>query len=96
MTLLYSHVIQIFALESSWKYEPSSVAMKEKMDGCICAWLRACVCVCVCVMPIQLAPVTRDTMTASTWEATALDPRPQQESYWRLLAKQKTKVQTAG
>jgi len=60
------------------------------VPGCVCA--RAF----VCVLPVQLAPVTRDTMTASTWEGTALDPRSQQESYWRLLAKQKPKVQTAG
>jgi len=63
---------------------------------CLAVCVRACARARVFVSPVHLAPVTRDTMTASTWEATALDPRSQQETYWRLLAKQKLKVQTAG
>jgi hypothetical protein len=46
MTLRYYHVTEIFALVSPWKYELQSVGVKEKTDGCICAWL--CVCVRAC------------------------------------------------
>ena len=79
---------EILECESPSKYELESVATKSKTDRRICITMGVLACL--------KALVTTDTMTASTWEATAVDAHSQQDSGWRLLTKEKPKVQTAG